>query len=192
MYIALSSLSQGEDKDHKHLELIPEGPIDLASFYSNRGGVDLGILSELTQSVKPSGDEETTSGGSRSKRTCVRVREEISKLQEILEDIDTEEPKAANAVKAKLKGRGSRGRGQVSGTGGGSDIGPEGSVPDVGSADSGVLVRKYRRPAYRSQFTHKRRKKRKKQPEEGMSMHGFLVPRPSQKWERTWNFFSRE
>ena len=127
-------------------------------------------MSELTQSVKHSAEEDAAGSGSRSKRTCVRVREEISKLQEILEDIDTEDPKAANAVGAKPKGRG-RGRGQASGGGVSNEVGREGSAMDAGSADLSVpAVRKYRRPAYRSQFTHKRRKKRKKQPEEGVFM----------------------
>jgi len=82
----------------------PDQPVDLASYYSVHG-VDLQTLSELTGSVMQ--EEEDEIGTSRSKRTCVRVREEISKLQEML---DT----GGGAVKAGIKGQSVRGRGGTS------------------------------------------------------------------------------
>ena len=110
-------------------------------------------------------------GGSRSKRTCVRMREEISKLQEILKDNGSPEVKPSPPARSKTtsagrtstKARSSSGR--MSDAGGGSGGGQE-STAVTGSLTSSAPARKYRRPAY-SQFTHKRRKKRKKQPEEG-------------------------
>ena len=82
----------------------PEQPVDLASYYSVHG-VDLQTLSELTGSVIQ--EEEEDIGTSRSKRTCVRVREEISKLQEML---DT----GGGPVKPGIKGQSTRGRGGTS------------------------------------------------------------------------------
>ena len=87
-------------------------------------------------------------GGPRSKRTCVRVREEISKLQEILKDPSETKPPAVG----KPRGRG-RGRSL--------------SADGVALQEAGLPLKKYRRPAYRSQFTHKRRKRRRKTFEEG-------------------------
>lgn len=46
--------------------------------------MDLGTLSELTQSVP--GKDSLEGDGVRSKRTCVRVREGISRLEVILGD----------------------------------------------------------------------------------------------------------
>ncbi len=131
-------------------EFVADAPTDLASLYAKKGGVDLSILSELTQSV--SGDDGLPS---RSKRTCVRVREQISKLQEILDDESDTKPSPGGAG-SKVKGRGT---GRVS-TGG--------RTSDVGLQESSVATsaKKYKRPAY-SQFTHKRRKRKKKSPEEG-------------------------
>lgn len=132
------------------------GDLDLlASFYATKGGVDLGTLSELTRSVQEEVSTDKDSDMMRSKRTCVRVREEISKLQEILKD--PSEGKFPTA--GKQRGRG-RGRG----------FGAEGRAPQ----DMGTPVKKYRRPAYRSQFTHKRRKKRRRQMEEGECMDARL------------------
>ena len=82
----------------------PDQPVDLASYYSVHG-VDLQTLSELTGSVIQ--EEEDDIGTSRSKRTCVRVREEISKLQEML---DT----GGGPVKPGIKGQSTRGRGGTS------------------------------------------------------------------------------
>ena len=51
--------------------------------------MDLGTLSELTKSVQETKGKNMSdgdTGGLRSKRTCVRVREEISRLEEILDD----------------------------------------------------------------------------------------------------------
>ena len=61
-------------------DYLPEGP-NLSTFYS-AVDVDLSTLSELTESVP--GKEAQRVDGSRSKRTCVRVREGISRLEEIL------------------------------------------------------------------------------------------------------------
>ena len=63
-------------------DYLPEGA-NLATYYT-AGDVDLSTLSELTKSVQ--GKTMTDSDGGRSKRTCVRVREEISRLEEILGD----------------------------------------------------------------------------------------------------------
>ena len=130
-------------------------PTDLASLYAKKGGVDLSILSELTQSVGASGEEDYPS---RSKRTCVRVREQITKLQEILGD--EAETRSPGSTGSKVKGRGT---GRV----------PANRSSDVGQQESsgggGVSPKKYKRPTY-SQFTHKRRKRKKKSPEEGTYM----------------------
>ena len=61
-------------------DYLPEGP-NLSAFYS-AGDVDLSTLSELTESVP--GKDASRGDGTRSKRTCVRVREGISRLEEIL------------------------------------------------------------------------------------------------------------
>ena len=61
---------------------LPTEMVDLATYYSAQGGVDLDTLSELTRSVNKSSDDDTL-GTYRSKRTCVRVREEMNRLQEI-------------------------------------------------------------------------------------------------------------
>ena len=100
--------------------------------------------------------------GTRSKRTCVRVRQEISKLQEILND-DTSD--------VKLVKPGGRGRGRGSGgpaSGGRSSLGANRSVEFDEDADGNSLIppTKKKRSSY-SQFTHKRRKRKKKLPEEG-------------------------
>lgn len=124
-------------------------PTDLASLYAKKGGVDLSILSELTQSVGASGGGELPS---RSKRTCVRVRQQITKLQEILGDeADIRSP---GSTGSKVKGRG-------------TVRPPANRSSDTGQSEviSAVSPKKYKRPAY-SQFTHKRRKRRKKSPEE--------------------------
>ena len=110
-------------------------------------------------------------GGYRSKRTCVRMREEITKLQEILKDNGSPEvrpspparSRTTTAARASTKARSSGRTSDVGGSGGG---GQESTTPVVGTSASSAPVKKYRRPAY-SQFTHKRRKRRKKQPEEG-------------------------
>ena len=110
-------------------------------------------------------------GGSRSKRTCVRMREEITKLQEILKDNGSPEvrpsPPARSRTAASTKGS-SKARpssGRVSDVGGrrGSGGLQESTTPSVATS---APAKKYRRPGY-SQFTHKRRKRRRKQPEEG-------------------------
>ena len=123
-------------------------------------------MSELTKSVNDDGldiDIGIVGGGSRSKRTCVRMREEITKLQEILKDNGAPEVKPSpparaktTSMKASMKARSSSGRT--------SDVSGQESVTVASS--SLAPVKKYRRPAY-SQFTHKRRKRRRKQPEEG-------------------------
>lgn len=131
-------------------DYLPDSPLDLATYYTAKGGLDLSTLSELTNSVPGKGEDGSIS---RSKRTCVRVREEISKLQEILQDSeDVKQPAGSRG-----RGRGGAGRGKGGGGGGGGRT----SDPEA------AVVKKYRRPAYRSQFTHKRRKKRKKLLEEG-------------------------
>ena len=66
-----------------------EVPLDITKYYKSQD-YDLKTLSELTRSVVPENDEGK---GSRSKRTCVRVREEITKLQELL-NTDVEKGKA--------------------------------------------------------------------------------------------------
>ena len=100
------------------------------------------------------GASETEVVASRSKRTCVRVRQEITKLQEILKE-DHSDLKPSPP---------SRGRGRGRGRGGVARSGDAVTQDSVGG--SATPVKKYRRPAY-SQFTHKRRKRKKKQPEEG-------------------------
>lgn len=133
-------------------------PLDLATFYASKGGVDLSTLSELTKSVGVSDDGMDNT---RSKRTCVRVREEISKLEEILKD-DNSDAKPSPVSKQR-SGRG-KGRGSTSraATGANKSAELEGEGDESVGAPS---AKKYKRPAY-SQFTHKRRK-RKKKPEEG-------------------------
>lgn len=138
----------------KAIDIAPDTPVDLTGFYTTKGVVDLGTLSEITKSVQETAGIEVNATQSRSKRTCVRVREEMHKLREILED------DVKPAPVSKPKGRG-RGRGTTS-SGKGSDH-------DTSHQEVAVVPKKYRRPA-RSQFTHKRRKKRKKQPEEGMNV----------------------
>lgn len=113
-------------------------PLDLASYYSTQGGVDLDILSELTGAVSK-GEEE--SSGFRSKRKCVRVREEMSRLQEIL---DTN-PDHTGSKSGRSKGS-------------------KAKVP----ADP-FSRRPRSRLNTRSQFTHKRRRRRKQPEEEGES-----------------------
>lgn len=140
-------------------DYIPDLPVDLATLYASKGGVDLGTLSELTKSVKEDGpsDMDIDLGGSRSKRTCVRMREEISKLQEILKDNGSPEVKPSPPAKPR-----GRGKGRSSLTRRASDAGGY----EEYTAPAPAPVKKYRRPAY-SQFTHKRRKRRRKPPEEG-------------------------
>ena len=159
---------QAEAEKGTTADYIPDLPVDLATLYATKGGVDLGTLSELTKSVKDDDLDIGIVGGSRSKRTCVRMREEITKLQEILKDNGSPEVKPSpparsktmSATKASSKARSS---GRTSDVGGGSS-GSQESTTAV--AASSAPVKKYRRPAY-SQFTHKRKKRRKKQPEEG-------------------------
>ena len=149
------SHTQSDDPEaaRKANELASDVPVDLASLYAS-GGVDLGTLSELTRSVRETAGVNTEDGTQvRSKRKCVIVREEISKLQEILGEVGTIESKSSLGV---VKPRG-RGRGRPPSAGRTSDTGYQEPSPSI---------RKYRRPAY-SQFTHKRRKRRKRQPEEG-------------------------
>ncbi len=161
----------------KSSEFVAEGPVDLASFYASKGGVDLSTLSELTKSVGVSDEAGGVETTSRSKRTCVRVREEISKLEEILKD-DTLETKPALSSKPKGGGGGggggSAGRGKGRGTGGRSSSGGGGvgrsvaetTGDDVGAGSSVVPMAKKKKTTY-SQFTHKRRKRKRKPPEEG-------------------------
>ena len=99
-------------------------------------------------------------GVSRSKRTCVRMREEISKLQEILRDSGSPEVKPSPPARSRARGKGRASSGRTSDVGGGAQESPVTSVP------SAAPPRKNRRSGY-SQFTHKRRKRRKKLPEEG-------------------------
>lgn len=135
--------------------------MDLASFYASKGGVDLGTLSELTKSVGVSDDNMENS---RSKRTCVRVREEISKLEEILKD-DSVDTKASTS-KSRGGGRG-RGRGSTTRTSleAANQLGEMGA-DELGGVAVVPAAKKYKKPAY-SQFTHKRRKRKRKPPEEG-------------------------
>ncbi len=122
--------------------------------------MDLSILSELTKSVGASDVMEKT----RSKRTCVRVREEISKLEEILKDDTTEgKPSAVS----RTRGGGGRGRGR--GLNARASLGTGRIVEDESAESGGVLssVKKAKKATY-SQFTHKRRKRKRKAPEEGM------------------------
>lgn len=142
-------------------DYIPDLPVDLATLYATKGGVDLGTLSELTNSIKEDGIDVDL--GSRSKRTCVRMREEISRLQEILKDGGSPESKPSPPAKPKARGKGRASSGRTSDAGGAQDS--SASTPSA-PAPAPAPVKKYRRPAY-SQFTHKRRKRRKKQPEEG-------------------------
>lgn len=144
----------------KASEFAADAPVDLATLYASKGGVDLSTLSELTKSVGVSDDGmETTT---RSKRTCVRVREEISKLEEILKD-DTLEGKSSLPTKQKGAGRG-KGRG-ASARASAVVEQPADAMSD-GLAGVAPSAKKYKRPAY-SQFTHKRRKRKRKPPEEG-------------------------
>ena len=76
------------------------GPTPDLKKYYNPDHVDLKTLSELTQSVEPGKD-----GGSRSKRTCVRVREEIAKLQELL-DANGEKIKIPAGTPSRTQGGG--------------------------------------------------------------------------------------
>ena len=152
--------TQSDDQEkvetiRKGTEVVPDEPVDLASLYASKGGVDLGTLSELTRSVRETAGVDTGDGSQlRSKRKCVIVREEISKLQEILGVANSVEPKSSSGG---IRPRG-RGRGRPVSSGRSSDVGYQ---------EPTLSVRKYRRPAY-SQFTHKRRKRRKRQPEEGV------------------------
>ena len=142
-----------------------EGPVDLASFYASKGGVDLSTLSELTKSVGVSDDGGTVEPTSRSKRTCVRVREEISKLEEILKD-DSLEPASSKpkGVSGRGKGRGAGGR--SSSGGGGLGRSAETVGEDVGTGSVVSSAAKKKKATY-SQFTHKRRKRKRKPPEDG-------------------------
>lgn len=105
--------------------------------------------------------------GSRSKRTCVRVREEISKLEEILKD-DT--PDGKSSLSSKQKGRG-KGRGTSARASAAVEQSADASADGLGGVAHSA--KKYKRPAY-SQFTHKRRKRKRKAPEEGMWVRGVL------------------
>ena len=87
------STEKDVDKDHEkpprqqttNADYLPEST-HLATYYPT-GDVDLGTLSELTKSVQETKGKNVSDGeGGRSKRTCVRVREEISRLEEFLED----------------------------------------------------------------------------------------------------------
>ena len=152
---AIHTQSDDHETFRKGTEVVPDEPVDLASRYASKGGVDLGTLSELTRSFRETAGVDTGDGTQlRSKRKCVIVREEISKLQEILGVANSVEPKSSSSG---VKPRG-RGRGRPVSSGRSSDVGYQEPTPSV---------RKYRRPAY-SQFTHKRRKRRKRQPEEGV------------------------
>lgn len=62
-------------------------PLDLTKYYESNQ-VDLNTLSELTRSVGPPFE----TGTARSKRRCVRVREEITKLQELLDEEKSKPP----------------------------------------------------------------------------------------------------
>lgn len=168
------SLTQSDDPEaaRKANELPSDAPVDLASLYAS-GGVDLGTLSELTRSVRETAGVNTDDGAQlRSKRKCVIVREEISKLQEILGEVGSIEAKSSSGV---VKPRG-RGRGRPPSAGRTSDTGYQEPSPSV---------RKYRRPAY-SQFTHKRRKRRKRQPEEGWCYWFLLVVMRNELYSPTW------
>ena len=139
------------------VEFSSDIPVDLASLYAKKGGVDLSTLSELTRSVGMSeeGEENT-----RTKRTCVRVREGISKLQEIFNDdsVDTKP--------ARVGGRG-RGRGGAHASAATVNLLAEVVSDERMSCGSGLApLTKKKRSSY-SQFTHKRRKKRKRSPDEG-------------------------
>ncbi len=135
-------------------------PIDLATLYARKGGVDLSTLSELTKSV---GAAEGDGTGSRSKRTCVRVRQEISKLQEILNE-DT----SSDVKPGKVSGGKSRGRNSGGGVASRSSLGPKVvELDDDALSGSGLLPSAKKKRSTYSQFTHKRRKRKKKQMEEG-------------------------
>lgn len=150
------------------VEFSPDIPVDLASFYARKGGVDLGTLSELTKSV---GVADKGAENTRSKRTCVRVREEISKLQDILNE---------DFMDAKPARGGGRGKGRGSSGGGGrvSNRSVEFASDDAASGGSGaVALAKKKRPLY-SQFTRKRRKRKRKTLEEGkvISTCSYFAP----------------
>ena len=150
----------------KAAEFSADMPVDLASFYASKGGVDLSTLSELTKSVGVSDDGTDKDTNTRSKRTCVRVREEISKLEEILKD-ENSDAKSSQPSKPRAgrgKGRGSSGRSAAAAANKSAEL--AGDELDS-SGVAAPSAKKYKRPAY-SQFTHKRRKRKKKVPDEGM------------------------
>lgn len=119
-------------------------PVDLTSYYSTQGGVDLETLSELTGMA---GKMEEDFGGLRSKRKCVRVREEMSRLQELLEtDTGTGDAKS------------------------GASRGGRGGVGRVRSPSDPFSWKPKTRSSGRSQFTHKRRRRRKQPVEEGRNV----------------------
>ena len=119
MMKSLSLLFQNESNDSSSTDSSPSpgkssgkkdgsGPTPDLKKYFNPNHVDLKTLSELTQSVEPGKDE-----GSRSKRTCVRVREEIAKLNELL-DANGEKIKIP-AVTPNRTGGGGVSKGQTKG-----------------------------------------------------------------------------
>ena len=84
-------MTEESEKQSRNADYLPEGP-NLTAYYTAID-VDLGTLSELTKSVP--GKETLEEDGGRSKRTCVRVREGISRLEEILGDGASPEGKPA-------------------------------------------------------------------------------------------------
>ena len=124
--------------------------------------MDLNTLSELTKGV---GATSEGSEGTRSKRTCVRVRQEISKLQEILgEDVAEAKPQVKSGGRNRRSGGGGTAPARSSlGASRPAELDEEESV----SGGSGLLPPAKKKRSSYSQFTHKRRKRKKKQPEDG-------------------------
>jgi len=124
--------------------------------------VDLNTLSELTKSV---GVASEGSEGTRSKRTCVRVRQEISKLQEILgEDGMEVKPLGKSGGRCRRSGGGATPARPSLGT---SRPAAEVDEEEGMSGGSGLLPPAKKKRSSYSQFTHKRRKRKKKQPDDG-------------------------
>lgn len=114
----------------------------------------------------------------RSKRTCVRVRQEISKLQEILNDDVVDAKPTRVGGRGKGRGGSSAGSGRIS-TGANRSI--ELASDDAVLSGSGLMPPSKKKRSSYSQFTHKRRKRKRKPPEEGKELfmlnHFLCLPR---------------
>lgn len=87
-------------------DIMADHPLDLATLYAHQGTLDLSTLSEITQSSQPDSRVDSPfDTGSRSKRTCVRVREQIHRLREILEGDNSLVPSPTGRSKGRSQKR---------------------------------------------------------------------------------------